>query len=49
MFCKMFSANNIYTRYKFSLRAIKDSRSCCLIIAIMLLTISRDILIEYNK
>ncbi len=49
MFCKIFSANNVYTRYKLSLYIIKDSRFCCLIVAIILLTIFQNILIKYNR
>ncbi len=49
MLCKIFSANNIYIRYKLSLYIVKNSKFCCLIVAIILSTISRDILIEYNR
>ena len=45
----MFSVNNIYIRYKFNLRVIKDNKSYYLIIAIILSTISRNILIKYNR
>ncbi len=41
MFCKIISANKIYIRYKLSLYIVKYTRFCCLIVAIILLTISR--------
>jgi hypothetical protein len=49
VFCKKFSANIIYIKYKLSLCVVKDSKSCYLIIVIMFLTISQNILINYNR
>ncbi len=45
----MFSANNVYIKYKLNLRVVKNNRFCYLIVAIILLIISRNILIKYNR
>jgi hypothetical protein len=49
VFCKKFNANIICIKYKLNLCVVKDNKSYYLINAIILLIISRDILIEYNR